>query len=85
MKQNRKKRYEVVCEYCDGSVKERQVKREMFRIRDKFVILEDIPVGVCDRCGARYYHAAIVHRAHEIARDERIAEYKEVVPVGHVA
>lgn len=84
-KQIRKDSYNPTCEYCDGAVKERRVKREMFRVKDKFVILENIPVGVCDRCGARYYHAYIVHRAHQIARDESSADRKEIVLVGHLA
>lgn len=85
MKQMRKDCYNPTCEYCDGTVKERQIKREMFRVKDKFVILENIPVGVCGRCGARYYHAHIVRRAHQIARDEASAERKEIVPVGRLA
>jgi len=57
----------------------------MFRVKDSFIILEDIPVGVCNQCGTRYYHAHIVRRAHEIARDESNADFQEYVPVGHVA
>lgn len=45
-KQIRKDSYNPACEYCNGAVKERRVKREMFRVKDKFVILENIPVGV---------------------------------------
>ena len=73
-----------ICELCNGEVISRQVKREMFRVKDQFVILEDIPVGVCNQCGTRYYKAHIVHRAHEIASDESTADFKEIVPVGHV-
>jgi len=54
-------------------------------VKDSFIILEDIPVGVCNQCGTRYYHAHIVRRAHEIARDESNADFQEYVPVGHVA
>lgn len=84
MKQNNKEKYNSTCEYCDGNVVEHQVKREMFRVKDRFIILEDIPVGVCDKCGTRYYHAHIVRCAHEIARDESTADFKEFVPVGHL-
>ncbi len=80
-----KNNYHPSCEYCDGSVRERWVRQEMFRVKDKFVILEDIPVGVCDRCGARYYHAHIIRRAHQIAQDEAAADHKEVVSVGRLA
>ena len=76
--------YDPTCEYCDGTVKERRVRREMFRVKDKFVILEDVPVGVCNRCGTRYYHAHIVRRAHQIARGELTADGRESVPVGRL-
>jgi len=76
--------YDPHCEYCDGTVRGRIVRREVFRVRDEFVILEDIPVGVCDRCSARFYHAPIVRRAHEIARDRAQADSEELVPVGHL-
>ncbi len=81
----RKSSYDPSCEYCDGTVKERQVRREMFRIKDKFAIVENIPVGVCDRCGSRYYHAYIVRRAHQIAQEKAVADRQELVPVGHLA
>ena len=85
MKKNDKEIYNPTCEYCDGNVIEHQIKREMFIVKDRFVILENIPVGVCDNCGTRYYHAPIVRRAHEIARDESNADFQEYVPVGHLA
>ena len=76
--------FNEICEYCDGKVIERQVKREMFRVKENFIILENIPVGVCNRCGTRYYHAKVVRRAHQIARHEAVADYKEAIPVGHL-
>jgi YgiT-type zinc finger domain-containing protein len=85
MTQIKKDSYHPSCEYCDGTVKERMIRREMFRVKDKFVILEDVPVGVCDGCGTRYYHAYIVRRAHQIAQDESIANRRETVPVGHLS
>jgi hypothetical protein len=30
--------------------------------------LEDVPVGVCDQCGARYFHASVLRRVAEIGR-----------------
>ena len=80
-----KNKYHAIYENCDGKVIERLVSREMFRVKDSFIILEDIPVGVCYQCGTRYYHAYIVRRAHEIASDKSNADFQEYVPVGHVA
>jgi YgiT-type zinc finger domain-containing protein len=60
--------YGFGCEHCDGIVHERQVDQEAMRHKGTFVILEDVPIGVCDKCGARYFHASILRRVAEIGR-----------------
>lgn len=47
---------------------ERRVEREAFRHKDGFVILEDVPIGVCEKCGARYFDASVLRRVAEIGR-----------------
>ena len=76
--------YGYGCEYCDGTVRPRLVERESFKHKDGFIILEDIVVGVCDRCGNRYYSADILHAVHEIATGQRKSERTEAVPVAHL-
>ena len=44
--------YEFSCEHCDGTVKERRVSERLYRHKGNFVILEDVPIGVCEKCGA---------------------------------
>ena len=53
------------CDYCDGGRVHRVIRdREMIRVaRTEYVILEQVPVGVCDRCKARYYHASVLKQA----------------------
>lgn len=60
--------YDFPCEHCEGTVRERRVQREAFRHKDGFVILEDVPVGICDKCGSRYFHATVLRRVAEIGR-----------------
>lgn len=60
--------YDFKCEHCEGIVHERRVPREAVRHKGSFVILEDVPIGICDNCGARYYHASVLRRAAEIGR-----------------
>jgi YgiT-type zinc finger domain-containing protein len=60
--------YDFKCEHCDGMVKERRVDREAIRHKGSFVILEDVPIGVCYRCGARYFDASVLRRVAEIGR-----------------
>lgn len=77
--------YDYKCEYCDGIVREKIITREAFKHKNGFVILEDVPIGVCDKCGTRYYHAALLKRVAEIA-DGKVKQVKtEQVPVAHFA
>ena len=73
--------YGYRCEYCDGTVQERIVEQEIFKHRDGFVILENVPVGVCDKCGYRYYHSALMRRVEEIAAQKESPARMEQVPV----
>ena len=73
--------YGYRCEYCVGTVRERVVGREAFKHRRGFVILEQVPVGVCDTCGNRYYHASLLRRVEEIAGGGASAARTEQVPV----
>ena len=70
-----------VCEYCDGTVREQVVEREIFKHKHGFVVLEQVPLGVCDKCGRRYYSAKILHEVDDIATGRRQADHKEVIPI----
>ena len=72
------------CEYCDGIVHERIVEREVFKHKNGFVILKNVPIGVCNTCGSRYYSAKVLHEVDDIASGRRQAE-EEVVPIAEYA
>ena len=74
--------YGYTCEYCDGVVKEKLVKKEVFKHKTGFVMLENVPVGVCNKCGYRYYHSTILQKVEEIADGKRLPERTEIIPVG---
>ncbi len=73
-----------LCEYCDGIVLERIMEREVFKHKNGFVILKNVPIGVCNKCGSRYYSAKVLHEVDDIASGRRQAE-KEVVPIAEYA
>jgi len=75
--------YNYPFEYCDGTVRPKRVVREAFKHREGFVIMNDITIGVCDKCGNRYYHAEILRRVEAIATGQIVAAAEECVPVGH--
>ncbi len=75
--------YGYKCDYCEGTVQAKTVKREAFKHKVGFIILEDVTIGVCDECGNRYYSSNILHAVHEIATGVRIPEKTEEIPVAH--
>jgi YgiT-type zinc finger domain-containing protein len=71
------------CEWCSGTVREKLLPREFFRHARGFVILENALVGICDKCGHKYYSASLLHRVEEVALNHDKAERTETVPVAH--
>jgi YgiT-type zinc finger domain-containing protein len=72
------------CEYCEGIVREKLVQREAFKHKMGFVILENPLIGVCDKCGNRYYSAETLRRVQEIATGKTPPQRTEEIPVASV-
>ena len=73
--------YDFDCEYCDGVVRERIVDREPISHDRGIVILENVPIGVCDRCSAHYYAAPVLGRVDSILTANRAPTRTLEVPV----
>ena len=62
------------CHFCGGRVTERAVVVD-YRWGDELLaIVEDVPAGVCEVCGERYFKAAVVKA---LARAYRARPHKE--------
>jgi len=68
----------------NGTVRPKKVAREAFKHKKGFIILERIVVGVCDKCGMRYYSAEILHTVLDVATGAKPSERVEEVPVSHL-
>ncbi|MCP4216386.1 MAG: YgiT-type zinc finger protein [bacterium] len=73
--------YGYSCEYCAGTVRERVVEKEVFKHKSGFVMLENVPIGICDTCGYRYYHSKIVKRVDEISEGKGKTNRTVPIPV----
>ncbi len=73
--------YGYNCEYCDGIVRERIVEKEVFKHKKGFVMLENVPIGICDQCGYRYYNSKIMKKVNEIAEGKQMPARTEPIPV----
>ena len=77
--------YDFACEHCEGTVRERRLDREAVRHKGSFVILEDVPIGICETCGARYFDASVLRRVAEIGRGTTTPNRTINVPVDRYA
>ena len=68
------------CEYCAGSIVERKVDLPR-KLAGKYVLVENVPAGVCTGCGSRYYAANVLKTVEETIRGRRKAEREIRVPV----
>lgn len=49
------------CEICDGKMVAKRIKQD-FWIRGKLVVIDNVPAGVCSRCGAKVVRSEIGKR-----------------------
>ena len=55
----KKKAYDYgECHVCGERMQERRVKQD-FWVKEQLVVVEDVPAGVCPRCGERVVRAEI--------------------------
>lgn len=62
------------CEYCNGSIVERKVELPR-KVGGKYVLIKNVPAGVCRECGMRYYTANVLKTIEESIK-RRKAEKK---------
>jgi len=56
--------YGFKCEYCDGTVEEK-ITTEDFWHKGTLIVLEHVPVGICNKCKNRYYSAEVLEKLEE--------------------
>jgi YgiT-type zinc finger domain-containing protein len=68
------------CTYCGGKVTERLVMKDCWWGDGLIALIEDVPAGVCEQCGERYYKARVLERTEELLRS-RDAFSSVAIPV----
>ena len=68
------------CEYCAGPIVEKRVTLHR-RVRGQYVLIENVPAGVCTQCGTRNYAANVLKTIEETVRGRREAQRQVLVPV----
>ncbi len=68
------------CEYCGGPIVEKRVTLHR-KVREEYVLIENVPAGVCTQCGTRYYAANVLKTIEENLRGRRQATRQVLVSV----
>ncbi|MBC8509188.1 MAG: YgiT-type zinc finger protein [Chloroflexi bacterium] len=68
------------CEYCNGAIVEKRVTLHR-QLKGNYVLIENVPAGICVECGTRYYAANILKMIEESVRGKRQIQREIVVPV----
>jgi len=68
------------CEYCGGPIVEERVDLPR-KIEGKYVLVENVPAGVCLECGTRYYAADVLKTIEETVRESCQVRREILVPV----
>jgi YgiT-type zinc finger domain-containing protein len=62
------------CEICDTPLQEKLINQD-FWIRGQLIVVENVPAGVCPRCGEKVVKADVGQRIAELIKSaERIAK-----------
>jgi len=68
------------CEYCGGEIVEKRVTLHR-KVKGNYVLIENVPAGVCKECGTRYFAANVLKTIEESVRGRRQVEREILVPV----
>jgi YgiT-type zinc finger domain-containing protein len=66
------------CEFCDGETATHRVRKQHWH-KGKLYIVENVEAEVCEGCGERYFHAAVLDRIDAMIEGEH--QVKEVLSV----
>jgi YgiT-type zinc finger domain-containing protein len=68
-----------VCEYCDGRVLSTR-STERFTVRGTVLVIDNCPVGLCPKCGEKYYSAQVLRRVESLAKSLQCGKHVKRVP-----
>ncbi|MEW6543075.1 MAG: YgiT-type zinc finger protein [Nitrospirota bacterium] len=58
------------CHVCGGKMERRQIRQD-FWVKGKLVVVENVPAGVCARCGEKVVRAEVGRRLTEVVSSKK--------------
>jgi len=61
------------CSFCGGRVTEKHVQKACWWGDKLTAIVDNVPAGVCEQCGERYYQARILKEVEALLKKNRFS------------
>jgi len=68
------------CEICNTPLQERNIQQD-FWLKGKLVVIENVPAGVCPRCGEKVMNAEVGEHIAELLKDSRRIDKSPTISV----
>ncbi|MBC8185040.1 YgiT-type zinc finger protein [candidate division KSB1 bacterium] len=68
------------CEICSTQLEESNIQQD-FWIKEKLIVIENVPVGVCPRCGEKVVNAEVGEHIAELIRDRKQIDQAPTISV----
>jgi len=69
------------CHFCTGNVSEQQVTVDYRWGEELIALVRNVPAGICQICGERYFKAEIIRQMEQLVRSNEKPEKTVEVPV----
>lgn len=73
------------CSYCGGKVSSRYVQKPCWWGDQLTAIVNDVPAGVCEQCGERYYDGKVLKTLERLLKHKRFFRTKIKIPIANYA
>ena len=68
------------CEICNTPLQERNIQQD-FWLKGKLVVIENVPAGVCPRCGERIVNAEAGEHIARLLKDGKLIDKAPTISV----
>jgi len=73
------------CSYCGGHVAERSIQKICSRKGRLIAVVENVPAGVCEQCGERYYRSDVLKQLDTQLSDMNMSRRQISIPLMNYA
>jgi len=69
------------CSFCGGRVSERSIQKACWWGDKLTAVIDNVPAGVCEQCGEKYYKAVILKEIETILKKRKQLSSKIQLPL----